>query len=391
MKHIKKIVIIMMAGTILCSGQPVTVHATAVTSENGQAAASDDNSLSSLSLSEGQISPALQAGVTKYTATVPNDVTEVEVSARTTNAKASITSISGNTNLSEGENLISIVVTAENGSAATYKITVTRETANAAGVAGGDLDGTGTGDETDVVPIAETEESVPVADGTDSSDEQMESDSTPAEQYEALKEKYDSLHDKYEELKKHDQSKIYGLTGACVALAVICLILFWRRRKDQEEDNLFDDDDDYEENGYEEDDYAEDGYDEDYGEDYEEDYEEAEDRGNEPEETDEIENEEDYGEEDADDDAEADDDDYEDDEDYDVEEDYEEDYDEDEAYEDEVDYEEDEPEEDYDTAYDEEFEQEEPETRKRERSSRKKHGRRESTEDKLEVIDFNDL
>ena len=136
MKHIKKIVIIMMAGTILCSGQPVTVHATAVTSENGQAAASDDNSLSSLSLSEGQISPALQAGVTKYTATVPNDVTEVEVSARTTNAKASITSISGNTNLSEGENLISIVVTAENGSAATYKITVTRETANAAGVAG---------------------------------------------------------------------------------------------------------------------------------------------------------------------------------------------------------------------------------------------------------------
>lgn len=386
MKHIKKIVIIMMAGTILCSGQPVTVHATAVTSENGQAAASDDNSLSSLALSEGQISPALQAGVTKYTATVPNDVTEVEVSARTTNAKASITSISGNTNLSEGENLISIVVTAENGSAATYKITVTRETANAAGVAGGDLDGTGTGDETDVVPIAETEESVPVADGTDSSDEQMESDSTPAEQYEALKEKYDSLHDKYEELKKHDQSKIYGLTGACVALAVICLILFWRRRKDQEEDDLFDDDD-YEENGYEEDDYAEDGYDEDYGEDYEEDYEEAEDRGNEPEETDEIENEEDYGEEDADDDAEADDDDYEDDEDYDVEE----DYDEDEAYEDEVDYEEDEPEEDYDTAYDEEFEQEEPETRKRERSSRKKHGRRGSTEDKLEVIDFNDL
>lgn len=367
MKHIKKIVIIMMAGTILCSGQPVTVHATAVTSENGQAAASDDNSLSSLSLSEGQISPALQAGVTKYTATVPNDVTEVEVSARTTNAKASITSISGNTNLSEGENLISIVVTAENGSAATYKITVTRETANAAGVAGGDLDGTGTGDETDVVPIAETEESVPVADGTDSSDEQMESDSTPAEQYEALKEKYDSLHDKYEELKKHDQSKIYGLTGACVALAVICLILFWRRRKDREEDDFFDDDD-YEENGYEEDDYAEDGYDEDYGEDYEEDYEEAEDRGNEPEETDEIENEEDYGEED-----------------------YEEDYDEDEAYEDEVDYEEDEPEEDYDTSYDEEFEQEEPETRKRERSSRKKHGRRGSTEDKLEVIDFNDL
>lgn len=77
-------------------------------------------------------------------------------------------------------------------------------------MAGGDLDGTGTGDETDVVPIAETEESVPVADGTDSSDEQMESDSTPAEQYEALKEKYDSLHDKYEELKSMIRAKSMG-------------------------------------------------------------------------------------------------------------------------------------------------------------------------------------
>ena len=49
------------------------------------------------------------------------------------------------------------------------------------------------------------------------------------------------------------------MTGACVALAVICLILFWRRRKDQEEDDLFDDDD-YEENGYEEDDKEKESY-----------------------------------------------------------------------------------------------------------------------------------
>ena len=54
MKHIKKIIIIMMAGTILCSGQPLTVHAAAMASQSGQTAQSDDNSLSSLSLSSGQ-------------------------------------------------------------------------------------------------------------------------------------------------------------------------------------------------------------------------------------------------------------------------------------------------------------------------------------------------
>lgn len=365
MKHIKKIMIMMMTGMILCSGQPAAVYATAVTSENEQPALSDDNSLSSLSLSEGQISPSLQAGVTKYAATVPNDVTEVEVLARTTNAKAEITSISGNTNLAEGVNQISIVVTAENGSAATYKITVTRESLAASDVAGGETDGASQGDEADVVPISETSETKPVDTGVDSAEDLMD-DGTPSEQYEALKEKYDSLHEKYEELEKTNQSKIYGLTGACIVLAAICLLLFFQRRREQENDNLFDED------VYDDGDYGKETYcdDESYDDNDAEDDDEPE----------ELEDAVDY--EEAKDYSES--------EDYEAEEDYEES----EVYEAKEDYEESEDEEDaedYDTSYDEEFVQEEPEKRKKERSSKKKHGRRESMEDELEVIDFNDL
>ena len=87
---------------------------------------SDDNSLSSLTLSEGKLSPSFQGSTTKYTATVPNAVTEVKVSAKPANAKAEITSVDGNSNLKVGDNVISIVVKAENGTTATYKITLTR-------------------------------------------------------------------------------------------------------------------------------------------------------------------------------------------------------------------------------------------------------------------------
>ena len=91
---------------------------------------SDDNSLSSLTLSEGNLSPTFQGSTTKYTATVPYDVTEVKVSAKTTNEKAEITSVSGNTDLKVGTNNISVVVKAENGTTATYTIALTRSEAN---------------------------------------------------------------------------------------------------------------------------------------------------------------------------------------------------------------------------------------------------------------------
>lgn len=91
------------------------------------AAQSGDNSLSSLSISPGTLSPAFQYNIVDYTASVGADVTSVEVSAETSNETATIESVSGNTDLQAGENLISIVVKAENGTAATYKIVVTRQ------------------------------------------------------------------------------------------------------------------------------------------------------------------------------------------------------------------------------------------------------------------------
>ncbi len=89
--------------------------------------ASEDNSLSSLSLSTGDLSPAFQYNVTDYTASVSQEVTSVEVNAKTSNENATIESVSGNTDLQPGQNTISIVVKAQNGVPATYKIVVTRE------------------------------------------------------------------------------------------------------------------------------------------------------------------------------------------------------------------------------------------------------------------------
>lgn len=88
---------------------------------------SADNSLASLTLSSGSLSPAFKYNVTTYTAEVANDVTSVVVSAKTSNANATVESVKGGENLSVGANKIQIVVKAENGVTATYTITVTRK------------------------------------------------------------------------------------------------------------------------------------------------------------------------------------------------------------------------------------------------------------------------
>ncbi len=92
----------------------------------GNTAKSGDNSLSTLTISPGTLSPAFQYNNTNYTASVDADVTSVTVDAKTSNANAVVESVSGNTDLKQGQNTISIVVKAENGAVATYKIVVTR-------------------------------------------------------------------------------------------------------------------------------------------------------------------------------------------------------------------------------------------------------------------------
>lgn len=105
---------------------PTSVRATDTDEEVAESRKSADNSLDKLSISDAELSPTFYYSTVKYTATVPYEVTEVDVTARTSNAKASIESISGYENLVVGENTIKIVVVAENGNKATYTIKVTR-------------------------------------------------------------------------------------------------------------------------------------------------------------------------------------------------------------------------------------------------------------------------
>ena len=102
-------------------------------SNTNTAALSADNSLKALTISPGTLSPAFKGSTTKYTATVDNSVTSIAVSATPVNEKATIESVTGNTNLAVGANVVQIVVKAENGTTATYKITVTRQVAGTTG------------------------------------------------------------------------------------------------------------------------------------------------------------------------------------------------------------------------------------------------------------------
>jgi len=90
---------------------------------------SADNSLATLKLSKGKLSPAFKYNVTNYTAAVDYDVTSVVVTAKAANKKAKIESVTGdgNVKLSVGKNTIKVVVEAENGQKATYTIVVTRK------------------------------------------------------------------------------------------------------------------------------------------------------------------------------------------------------------------------------------------------------------------------
>lgn len=98
-------------------------------SSTAQTTQSSDNTLKSIVLSKGSLSPAFSPKTKNYTATVDNSVTSLSISATPTNQTAKVTSVSGNDNLQVGENTITITVKAENGVTATYTIVVTRRDA----------------------------------------------------------------------------------------------------------------------------------------------------------------------------------------------------------------------------------------------------------------------
>lgn len=114
-----------------CSTVSVTVPAYAdpetsseVTTEAENA--SHDCSLSSLKIAQATLQPEFRPEQLTYTITVPNEVTRIALTAETSEPGAKKV-INGTGDLKVGENLVTIVVTAEDGSVREYRVTVTRE------------------------------------------------------------------------------------------------------------------------------------------------------------------------------------------------------------------------------------------------------------------------
>ena len=98
---------------------------------------STNANLANLTLSAGALSPAFASNITTYTATVPNATTNLTLTPTVAQSNATIKvngttvvsgSASSNFALNVGTNLITTIVTAENGGTMTYNVTVVRET-----------------------------------------------------------------------------------------------------------------------------------------------------------------------------------------------------------------------------------------------------------------------
>ena len=94
-------------------------------SEEKETPKSSDSTLKSLSVIEGAISPEFNKDVREYKLTVPNEIGGANVTAIPTDSKATVT-VTGNVGLKEGENTVTIIVVAEDGSSSKYLIRVTR-------------------------------------------------------------------------------------------------------------------------------------------------------------------------------------------------------------------------------------------------------------------------
>ncbi|MCY9660916.1 cadherin-like beta sandwich domain-containing protein [Paenibacillus chondroitinus] len=96
---------------------------------------SENADLSSLKLSNGALTPAFAAGQTSYTSNVANAVSSLSVTGTLADSHSTMTvngipalsgQISGNMNLIVGANLVTVIVTAQNGTQKIYTVTVNR-------------------------------------------------------------------------------------------------------------------------------------------------------------------------------------------------------------------------------------------------------------------------
>lgn len=84
-----------------------------------------DNNLATLTVNNATISPAFSAGTTSYTASVPFEVSKLNVSATAADGKAKVSVNSPNLT-PNGTTKVTVTVTAENGAKKTYTISVKR-------------------------------------------------------------------------------------------------------------------------------------------------------------------------------------------------------------------------------------------------------------------------
>ncbi len=84
-----------------------------------------DNNLESLVVSNATIAPAFSAGTTSYTASVPFEVSKLNVSATAADGKAKV-SVNNPTLITNETTEVTVTVTAENGAKKTYTISVNR-------------------------------------------------------------------------------------------------------------------------------------------------------------------------------------------------------------------------------------------------------------------------
>lgn len=124
----------------VAAGTNIKISYTGVTASDGSADAnigtvtysttiaaplSTDNNLASLTVNNATISPAFSAGTTNYSASVPYEVSKLNVSATAADGKAKVSVNSPNLT-PNGTTNVTITVTAENGAKKTYTISVKR-------------------------------------------------------------------------------------------------------------------------------------------------------------------------------------------------------------------------------------------------------------------------
>ena len=244
-----------MIAALFCMGclvaEPVTViKAAEIQVAAAQTTLSADNSLEVLSLSAGTLSPDFTGKTVQYTATVPNDVTSVTVTATPVNEFATVESITGNDNLQVGTNTIKVVVKAQNGALAQYTITLTREDGQAAdGAAEQPADGTaeqpadGTDGQNTDQPADAADGQVtdqPVDGTTDQSAEADAADDEDTSNMEYLQQQYNDLSEQYTKEKSFSRNMmgIMAFVIAVLVVIIVNLLLRGRRTDDWDEEDL---------------------------------------------------------------------------------------------------------------------------------------------------------